>query len=130
MFANVAGINRIKRKQIAALISTDPSVIILIRKTHKDDGVGGVTATEDLIDYQIGKLIGREATGQFPERINEQGQTVSISHILVMDRKADIQIGDRFILDGQIHEIVYIHADRKVATRAEVITTNGPRKKA
>ena len=124
MWANVRGANKYSRKQIDAVISGNPTVVNLERFGWVADGAGGKTKTGPLqLPAQLGMLVGTEATGTSPVRTTEDGRSVQAAYILVFNRKADVEVGDVFFSNDQRNEIVYIHADRSIAIRCEVIAS-------
>lgn len=120
MFLDNALNRRVTRKQIDAVIETDPRPISLVRSDFLPDGAGGLIRSNPVpLAPQWGKLI--ESTLQLPTRITEDGRTVRPTKVLVMGYKADVKMGDTFEDRNAIHEVVYVDPTKTVKTSCEVI---------
>ena len=122
MFLDSSLSKRIKRKQLEAVIETDPIAIAFDRWDWISDGAGGLAkANPRTLPPQWGKLIGSSPAFQLPVRISVDGKTVKPDKVLVMGYKADVVEGDAWTHEGLLHEIVYVHSDRTVKTNCEVV---------
>lgn len=125
MFANLLVSRRIQRKQLEAIISSDPSVIVLERSQWIDDGTGGKYKSSPVpARPQRVKIIGQSVSVQLPLRTTVDGKVVQASAIMIMERKADVKKGDTFLLGGRLHEVIHIYEeDREVVTRCELLVS-------
>lgn len=111
----------IQRGLTEAFIARDPVDVVFIRTTGSDDDAGGwIAGTAIPLPAQTLTFV--PSNNQLPQRMTVDGQSASPEGTLVGVYDADVVRGDIFSIEGGgVQEIVYVYADRRYRTTAEVV---------
>lgn len=113
----------VQRVITKGFISANLVVISLSRPTLVDDGAGGKTMTWISLPPQNFRIIPQGGSGILR---TVDGKELSPEFVLVGYWDADVKKGDRFVIDGVTHEVIWILPDSAMSssyeTKAEVVS--------
>ena len=112
----------VMRKQTKHFIDDNPVTVTLNRPGSKSsDGAGGfVVAMGSDLDPQVMRLITMNQSGEAVSRSSLDGTIVQPNYVLLGEYDADINEGDTFQMQGLEARVVYVRADRRYETWADV----------
>lgn len=99
--------------------------IVLIRKSYEaeDDGAGGVTPGSDV---EVNLAPQSLFFGEWSDYVNLQenpnmGLLRTGKYVLVGTLEADMEVGDRFVINEETYEIEFLHPDVQYEKQGTVI---------
>ena len=111
----------VQRYNTAAYIDSDATDIVAIPRQRGSDGAGGlVWSNPPPLPAQRMRIVTSTRVNQ-TTRSTVDGEEVSPDFLLIGYWDADIKAGYRLLINGDLHEVVYVNADLQYEVLAEVV---------